>query len=200
MALFTSFVLRKWRYQIGDVFGGYWKRLEKSNPWLYRMGNQITTRRASAEYFFKMIPAQADEIEFLFPPSTNVDALKAQINDWLNSSTMYNASMLLWGLVLPSNFLIAKFFILPANIAFSYNVFRFNSSWRARNGSAHLASLLKDQKVSWIEAKELQHIGSSIDDCEVIKLGRDLKLHELIRTHTRTKWESRIFGQVSRRA
>jgi hypothetical protein len=70
-ALFSSYVVRKWRYQISDFFGYYWHSFGRysynSNPnikSLYTYGNRLSTRKASGEYFLKMIPDLTEKIEF----------------------------------------------------------------------------------------------------------------------------------------
>lgn len=69
-ALFASFVVRKWRYQLSDMFGahwhdfGNWAHANNHFPMkkLYEAGNRITSRRANDEYLLKMIPERTQNV------------------------------------------------------------------------------------------------------------------------------------------
>jgi hypothetical protein len=92
-ALFTSFVLRKWRYHISDAFGSPWhafgQEAHQSGSYLkhvYNFGNRITTRRAGAEYFFKMIPERTEGVEIIYPAGVDESRLRRQIGTWLEGA------------------------------------------------------------------------------------------------------------------
>ena len=73
--LLTSFIIRKWRFQLSDIGAYLWHSFghrSVKSPWmnrLYLLGNKMTSRNASDEYFFKMIPKRTKEVHtvFVFP-------------------------------------------------------------------------------------------------------------------------------------
>lgn len=129
-------------------------------------------------------------------------------------SIKFKSRLFGWSMLLPTNFYIAKFFVLGANLLFSYNVFRVNALFRANRGSTTLQSLLNERKVTFIESQELKTLidtacltvqdelkmegidwkwdGGDLHDDVVLKLAKELKLAELIRTHRRTRMHAMV--------
>ncbi|KAI8905031.1 hypothetical protein EDD86DRAFT_212107 [Gorgonomyces haynaldii] len=220
-ALFFSFVLRKWRYQVSDFFGQYWHQFgarvhgTRLQP-LYWFGNRITTRKCLDEYLFKMIPKRTQEVEFIFPTSVSEQQAKETLVRYLSNKS-FGSRLVGWSLMLPTSFFIAKFFVLGANALFSYNVFRINAAWRASNGQSRLQDLVDRRKVIWTQSSDLESLigqtsdqvsqdlksqgieyqwqsGSDVHDEVVLRMQKELKLPELIQSHRRTRMHSLVFG------
>ena len=163
-ALFAGYCLRKWRYQVSDAFGYYWHQLplQTNSTFLsntiYNFGNRLTTRRCSDEYFFKSIPFKTSELEFIFPSSMQEDRIKNHLASWMGDSQKYTPKALFFGLLLPTNFYVAKFFLLAAQAGFTYHLFRLNATVRAHLGAQKIQHLANRRKISWTSSSELQEM------------------------------------------
>ena len=163
LLLFLAFCTRKWRYQLSDIFSGYWhmmghdvlQKYPLSNR-LYHYINKNTTRAAADEYFFKQIPNKTEKIEFIYPSSLNVKESQSQLNVWIQKRLKYRNQILMNLCVLPVTVIIAKFVFLPAQILLCYQCFRLVASFRAFFGTKRLVELMKQDKVEWIPSQELQ--------------------------------------------
>ncbi|KAI8893682.1 hypothetical protein BC833DRAFT_607562 [Globomyces pollinis-pini] len=160
--LITSYITRKWRFQISDYFGMHWHMLshpkyQKSKllSSIYSIGNKMTSRKCLDEYFFKQIPTRTTSIEIIYPESANEDYLKKQIQMWLIDSSKFGKKSLTFALLLPTNFYIAKFYLFAANILFSYHLFRLNAAIRSHFGAKQLQKLIDEKKVEFVPSKEL---------------------------------------------
>ncbi|KAJ3368302.1 hypothetical protein HDU91_000700 [Kappamyces sp. JEL0680] len=215
----------KWRYQVSDYFASHWHAkvgasTSASLQALYRSGNRLTTRKASDEYFFKTIPQHTESIEFVYPSSLSEKTIQDQLLRWLHDSHKFTPKLVFFGLLLPTNFYIAKWFLLLANGLFAYHVFRLNGAFRAHFGSQHLQRLLNQHgKVVWTSSPELQEQiqavcreasirlkeqndpwtwqpGQDIHDEAVVRLEKDLKLPELQQTVRRSRMQVLVHGSL----
>ncbi|KAI8810627.1 mitochondrial K+-H+ exchange-related-domain-containing protein [Cladochytrium replicatum] len=183
-ATIAAYIFRKWRFSVADTVGFYWHGFgawanavgtaslsEGAKPakrqWaraLYSVGNRMTTRRAADEYFLKMVPLAADHVEFVYPPSLNSKQIQTQLAEWLAASNRHSSRFFVWSLLFPVDFYIAKFYLLPANLFFTYNCFRVISHWRAAQGARTLASLFNVGEVTWTPSEDLENRIRSISD------------------------------------
>jgi hypothetical protein len=70
------------------------------------------------EYWLKTVPADITEIEFRYPPSAlNETLIRSEIDKLIKDRSKYTTSLYMWLLILPTNFLIAKFSDLAVFIA-----------------------------------------------------------------------------------
>ncbi|KAJ3189097.1 hypothetical protein HDU85_002722 [Gaertneriomyces sp. JEL0708] len=217
IALVSAFIFRKWRYQLSDVGAFVWNGAGASTGFVGRKlwwwGNKLTTRRAADEYFLKNVPRITESVEFLYPPSSNLKMIKAQIGEFLANGDRHRSRLFLWALILPSSLYIGKFHVAVANLFFSYNVFRLNASWRAMYGAKTLQKLLDSRKVTWKADDQLQTLiesssqevtarleetanggkiwryspGADLHDEVVERLEKELKSVELSRTYRRSR-------------
>lgn len=163
-SLFAGYCLRKWRYQLSDSFAYYWHQLPQQtsstfiSKTIYNLGNRLTTRRCSDEYFFKSIPFKTGEIEFIYPSSLQEDRVKHQLAAWMRDAHKYAPKSLFFGILLPTNFYIAKFFLVAAQAGFTYHLFRLNATVRAHLGSQKIQHLANRRKITWTSSKELQDL------------------------------------------
>ncbi|KAJ3158777.1 hypothetical protein HDU86_002458 [Geranomyces michiganensis] len=162
-AIVAAYILRKWRYQLSDTFAYAWHAFGAHsnghrNP-IYRLGNRLTTRRTAAdEYLLKSIPRITETIEFIYPASmpNGSRGIKRQLSDSvLANSDSHRQKLFLWALLLPSALYVAKFYLVAANVLFSYNVFRLNASWRAVYGAKCLQRAIDARQVTWTASREL---------------------------------------------
>jgi hypothetical protein len=215
-ALFAGYVLRKWRYQISDTFGSYWHQLGRKQSYfqtlIYNFGNRLTTRRCADEYFFKQIVPKTLEIEFIFPTCLDESLIQKQLSTWIGDSRKFSPKLLFFGLLLPTNFYIAKWFLIGAQAGFSYHVFRLNAVARAHFGSQKIQKLANRRRVTWTSSPKLQakieefanqvrdenqaeglktswawKSGEDLHDDVVSKLEKEFKLPELLHTFRRTR-------------
>jgi hypothetical protein len=209
-ALFTSYCLHKWRFQISDFFGQYWHSLSGSQlDYFYKAGNRITTRKAEDEYFFKAIPNKAEHIEFIFPTSLNELIIRDQLREWISTSQKFAPKLAFFSLLLPANFFVAKVLgVIPANFFFTYHVFRLNATFRAMYGSKRLQTLVDTNRVSWTKSDELEsqierisrsvieenHLtewkympGKDLHDLVIYELSKELKLPQLSQSIRRSR-------------
>nr|KAJ3420421.1 hypothetical protein HK105_005688 [Polyrhizophydium stewartii] len=139
---FASFVLRKWRYQVSDQFGSAWHGFGRAaaasgSPLLrriYATGNRLTTRVAADEYFLKA-----------------VSALVTSVGGTIHRNRTFAATSLL-----PLNFVLAKFFLMPANAVLVYHLFRLSSSMRAHTGVTTIQKLVDRGQVKWTPSAEFE--------------------------------------------
>lgn len=219
----VAYITRKWRYQISDYAGSYWHKLGHCKPGsilskAYQLGNRITTRRAADEYFFKQIPTRTEhvtlkliQIEIIFPSSMKQSVVQDQIQVWLADSDKFTGKLALYGALLPTNFYIAKFYILAANLLFTYHVFRVNASFRAHFGSKRMQELINRRQVKFTSSQELQdkifnvskEVSSQLEkenirwkwndddlhDDVALKLSAELKLPELLQSVRRSRMQ-----------
>ncbi|KAJ3275882.1 hypothetical protein HDV01_006748 [Terramyces sp. JEL0728] len=219
--LAAGYITRKWRYQISDQIGSHWHRLGNSKPGsllnkLYKFGNRLTTRKAADEYFFKQIPSRTEHVEIIFPSCMKQSDIQDQMQIWLADSEKFTSKLAFYGVLLPTNFYIAKFYLLAANVLFTYHVFRVNASFRAHFGSKRLQELVNRRQVKFTSCQELQDKISSISiqvsqelekenikwhwnnddlhDDVALKLSTDLKLPELLQTVRRSRMQYMVLG------
>ncbi|KAJ3130299.1 hypothetical protein HK098_004346 [Nowakowskiella sp. JEL0407] len=216
-ATIIAFISRKWRYSVSDEFSYYWHRFGASmiakrqlalagisepesdreigkldfktrvGLSLYQFGNRVTTRRAADEYFLKTINTAATNIEFIYPPGLDLRAAKDQLANWINKSATHRNKLLLWSLIFPLDFQIAKIHLPAANIFFVYNCFRVASHFRAMQGARLLREFFDGSESSAGEV-----MGTNIVDSETASSeGRRNKI----------VWnESKEFGELLKRA
>ena len=124
----------------------------------------------------------------------------------------YGPKLFMFSMLLPSNFYVAKFLgLLPANVLFTYHIYRLNSIFRALYGSKRLQTLIDTNRVDfsfsqeWEDAilkasdqvsQELESSegmnwkwikGQDVHDYAVEKLSHEFKLPELLQTVRRTR-------------
>ena len=189
-ALFTSYVLRKWRFQVSDFFGQYWHQLAKKEDKsllsnVYKIGNRLTTRKTIGEYFFRMIPNKTekvnyiDKITFIFPPSISEQQVKSELQSWILETPKYGSHLFLWSILLPVNFYVAKFLgLLPANAFFAYHIYRLNSVFRAFYGARRFQTLVNTNRVEFEACQEWGDAiikSSDIVSSELLKEGIDFR-------------------------
>ncbi|KAL2913479.1 hypothetical protein HK105_206939 [Polyrhizophydium stewartii] len=161
---FASFVLRKWRYQVSDQFGSAWHGFGRAaaasgSPLLrriYATGNRLTTRVAADEYFLKAVSALVTSIEFVYPPSIDDAQLRKQVGEWLKRGTIHRNRTFAATSLLPLNFVLAKFFLMPANAVLVYHLFRLSSSMRAHTGVTTIQKLVDRGQVKWTPSAEFE--------------------------------------------
>ncbi|KAJ3322817.1 hypothetical protein HDV06_002678 [Boothiomyces sp. JEL0866] len=218
----VAYITRKWRYQISDMMGSHWHKLGQSKQGsvinrIYRFGNRITTRKAADEYFFKQIPSRTEHIEIIFPSCIKQSTVQDQIQVWLADSDKFTSKLAFYGVLLPTNFYIAKFYLLAANVLFTYHVFRVNSSFRAHFGSKRMQELVNRRQVQFTSSQELQDKISSISnkvslelqkenlswtwnnddlhDDVALKLSTELRLPELVQSVRRSRMQYMLPNQ-----
>ena len=161
--LFSSYVLRKWRYQISDSFASYWHSFGHSSsinsPFkfrIYQRLNSLITRKSLDEYFFKNIPARTTEVEFVYPKDSNEQELQKTVERWLKTSAKFKTQATFWLMTLPITVIMGKLYVIPANVFLVYHLFRTFASIRAFQGSMTLQKLLNGKNVQWIPDEDLQ--------------------------------------------
>jgi hypothetical protein len=138
-----------------------------------------------------------------------------------SEASKFSPRLLFLGILLPTNFYIAKWFLVAANILFTYHIFRLNAVFRAHFGSRQFGRLLNQyQKVEFISSSELQseieaackeatlaldhdHLekwswspGQDLHDDAVALLEKRLKLPELQQTIRRYRMQIMVFEKL----
>lgn len=152
-ALFASYVTRKWRFQISDFFGYHFHKY--SNSPLHYFISDLTTRRASDEYFFKQIPAKTSNIEFIIPNQIDIKKVQQQLKYYFLESPKYSTNLLFSAMLLPTNIFLQKYLgFLFSSSLLSYHLFRVNNYFRAYYGSNRMQTLLNRNRVTFTHSKE----------------------------------------------
>ncbi|TPX52558.1 hypothetical protein SeMB42_g01342 [Synchytrium endobioticum] len=214
-AIIGAYVLRKWRYAVSDIFAYHWHAFGSTalqQPHglagrVYRWASLATTRRASGEYLLKMIPLQTEK--FVYPPSSDVGAIKQHLNSHMQASDKHLVSLFLWSLVFPLDFYIAKFFVVAANLLFVYNSFRVVSSFRAVMGARVLKRLVEEGSVEFVPSRDVENdvleivnrsggvvdtVAGDLSDDVVEECERKWRCVELARTYRRARFQYWLHG------
>ncbi|KAJ3203911.1 hypothetical protein HK099_001331, partial [Clydaea vesicula] len=173
VALVFAYILRKWRYQISDVFAEAWNsfghsafnekgKFGKFQRSFYLNVNKLITRKSCSEYFLKTIPEDITGMEIIFPSSLDKDVIKKRLATMTEENDKHKRNLYLWLLILPTNLFLAKFgdtAVLFANLFFTYNCFRVNAHYRAMHGVKELEKALRRKKfVNFNSSKELDDL------------------------------------------
>lgn len=144
-ALFVSYIVRKWRFALSDVFAAQFASFgqkayasnSKMGIHIHSLATRISTRNCTPEYFFKGIPKRTEHIEFVFPESVEKERVEFMLKKWItNHAPSYASGLFGSAMILPVGLYLAKFIGSgPANVLFSYNIFRVNAYWRAKEGN-----------------------------------------------------------------
>ncbi|KAJ3102849.1 hypothetical protein HDU97_000232 [Phlyctochytrium planicorne] len=169
------------------------------------------TRKADDEYFLKSIPIIAEHVEVIYPPGlTQMRLVKEQLALYLQEHEKHRTRLLMWSLILPADFYLAKFFVMSANLFFCYNVFRINAHWRAYRSASTLQKLLNHREgITWTPSEEFEKLildkaedasgelggrwrylperNKDLHDLAVEKMEKDMRLVELGRTYRRVR-------------
>ena len=195
---FVSFCMQKWRFQASDAIASLFHptmvRLSARSTAigsLHILINSWTTRRCVDEYFFSQIPHKTPSIEIHHP--TSIDP-RATLTSYLTQS--YTNKILGYSLLLPTNFYLAKFYFLIANLGFTYHAFRVNLGIRSYYGQGRLQVLFNTKRVIFIPSKELDLLlkdcqldDGDLNDDDVEKIGRELKAYGILQGYRRHRMQ-----------
>jgi hypothetical protein len=152
-SLFASYVTRKWRFQISDYFGSHFHKY--SNYQLHYKISDLTTRKATDEYFFKQIPAKTSNIEFVVPNQIDIKKVQQQLKYYILESPKYSTNLLFAAMLLPTNIFLQKYLgFLFSSSLLTYHLFRVNNYFRAYYGSNRMQTLLNRNLVTFTHSKE----------------------------------------------
>jgi hypothetical protein len=179
---------------------------------IYKLGNKLTTRNAQSEFFMAQIPSKTTHIEFIYPSSIPLSQVKTQLLHFMQDVPKFTRNLLFLSLMLPLNFYISKFYIVLANVCFTYHVFRCNQAFRSVMGSKRFQTLLDTNRVTFTSSNSLETLieqtcdrvvkenelqwkyspGDDLHDLVVEQLSKELRLPELKTTIRRTRLVSFI--------
>lgn len=197
--LFVTFVIRKWRFQVSDLFASYWHRLYTPDQnSIYSKLNRWSTRKSMTEYLLARIPSKTSEIQIIIPTSISILDVQTQIKSALVHPWSY--SMFAW---LPVDYYFCAYGIGYPFLF--YHTFRCNNLIRAKLGQQKLKTMIDIEKVEWIHSAEfdkqikdtcskigMDAVNGDLDDDVIDDLAGQLKLPDLKQTYRRARMEHYI--------
>ncbi|KAJ3061474.1 hypothetical protein HDU98_002635, partial [Podochytrium sp. JEL0797] len=167
----AGYAMRKLRYAVWDetvaaswhsYLGASTLEVDQTNPntklkrWIYETGNKWGTRKADGEYFFKGIPLRTTRVEFVIPSSVPVRLVKAQLGEYMQSTTYSKPLFLATVVAFPATLFVAKVLMPIANVVFCYLGFRMAGAWRALTVSGRVRTLVDLGRVTFTESDAFQ--------------------------------------------